>query len=183
MILVPVIPDMKLGGERPVRSMQFFQHNGVAGQTGCILLRAESFDHSLPLHLDVREVTPRAIGRPAAATFALSPRSRHERGAGRGDDGEWITLQLPQQREDLWQPCGVGSRAFPRPASTGYRWPCGGVGCVNPIHSSVPRASASLMRMRGEERMAGSRSPNLLAEYLPHIQIRREENDRIDSGT
>ena len=85
-VLVPVAPDMN-----SVISLQAVEKyfHGVVDSDGRPLQPyyvMNQFDASLPLHLDVREVLRRQLGRPAAAVCD-SARAGGERGAGRRNDG------------------------------------------------------------------------------------------------
>jgi cellulose synthase operon protein YhjQ len=117
MILVPVIPDMN--SVVSVGSIDaFFQHNGVAGNRVHPYYVLNQFDHSLPLHLDVREVLREQLG-DRLLPFALRRAPAMSEALA---EGMTVMDYAPNSTvaEDYGSLAGW-VKSLSAPASTGYR--------------------------------------------------------------
>ena len=117
MILVPVIPDMN--SVVSVGSIDaFFQHNSVAGNRVHPFYVLNQFDHSLPLHLDVREVLREQLG-DRLLPFALRRAPAMSEALA---EGMTVMDYAPNSTvaEDYGSLAGW-VKSLSAPASTGYR--------------------------------------------------------------
>ena len=117
MILVPVIPDMN--SVVSVGSIDaFFQNNSVAGNRVHPYYVLNQFDHSLPLHLDVREVLREQLG-DRLLPFALRRAPAMSEALA---EGMTVMDYAPNSTvaEDYGSLAGW-VKSLSAPASTGYR--------------------------------------------------------------